>query len=127
MASTYNIIHTKNESLDITFTWKDSQEVAVDLTNYDGAKMQIRQFAEAANAVFTLRTDPSDTEGEIILGGIAGTIRLKIPYLLFETSSFPAGKYVYDLVLIKSETEALRFMKGLFILEQGVTNHDVQS
>lgn len=73
-------------------TWNDSDSVPINLTGYT-CRMQVRQSVAAEDVVF----ESSDAEGDITLGGLAGTIDLLIP--TEKTSLLVLSRYVYDLEL----------------------------
>jgi len=85
-------------------TWKDSAGVAVDLTGYT-ARMQIREVKSNATSVISL-VSPTD----ITLGGVAGTILIKITSTI--TTAITWTTAVYDLELIDGVGEVTRLVEG---------------
>lgn len=115
-AGIHNIKVEQGATFSQTFTWKISAN-PVDLTGYT-ARLKVRDTARrpsAANEMISL-TSPS---GGIVLGGAAGTIAVTIS--ASSTASLLAGKYVYDLELVASNTTVTRLIKGTFTVLSEVT------
>lgn len=80
--------------------------VALDLSAYTTAKMQVRATHNAATAALVSLTQASG----ITLGGLAGTIRIVITAAT--TVALSPGSAVYDLFLYKPDGTASISMRG---------------
>jgi len=103
----------QGSTFDVTLTYKDSAGNPIDLTGYD-ARMKIKQKKSDATEIVEL----SVTNGRIILGGAAGTIRLLIDAALTATLDFP--KSFYDLELVNGSVVS-RILEGRATLSKEVT------
>lgn len=100
------------------FQYLDSNETPIDLTSYS-AKMQIRKSINDPSVIIELST----VNGKIILGGIAGTISLKITAV--ESAGFTLADFtdstVYDIELIDGGGIPKKFLRGNVIFKPEVT------
>lgn len=111
----YKLTILQGESLDKTFTWKAGlPPVPVDLTGCT-ARMHIRSDIRAATPAIELSTE----NGRIVLGGAAGTIRLKLSAT--ETSSLNISQGVYDLEIVYPDGRVRRFAAGAVSVSPEVT------
>jgi hypothetical protein len=111
MSGEYNFDHIYGDTLNRTITWKDSSNVAINLTGYT-ARMQIR--TPQGELILTLST----TDSSIVLGGSAGTIQL---VAAATTMQFATTLYLYDLVLTSGSGVKTTILAGRFTLNQKVT------
>lgn len=88
--------------------------VPVDLTGC-AARMQIRSDIDSPTVLLELTT----TNGGIILGGVAGTITLRIEEPV--TASLAWECAVYDLEIIFANGDVQRKMEGSVTVSPGVT------
>lgn len=95
-------------------TYKDDTGTPIDLTGYS-ARMQIREEVSSNIALVSI----SSATGEIVLGGIAGTIAVHIPASVTTGLSFNTGKY--DLELEDSAGVVTRLIQGSVTLSPEVT------
>ena len=102
-------------TFDITLTWKDENDVLIDLTGYS-ARMQIRSTISAAASLHEL----TDSNGGIVLGDAAGTIQLLITAADTAALAFPGKSAVYDLELVNG-TVVTRLLRGTVLLSKEVT------
>lgn len=102
-------------------TWADEDGNIVPLVGYT-ARMKVRRKIGDTTELIYLTTD----EGDITLGGMAGTIDILIPAVT--TAAFPAGKirkglkYFYDLELQDPTGYVTRLLQGNFIVSPEVTS-----
>lgn len=97
------------------FTWKAGTPPAlVDLTGCT-ARMQIREYLGAPDAVITLTTENSRIE----LGGAAGTIRIKLDAAT--TAGFTFRRARYDLDIYFADGTQNRKLEGTVIVSPEVT------
>lgn len=89
--------------------------VAVDLSSYTTAKMQVRTTADAADALVTLTT----AGGGIVIGGVAGTVEIIVTDEL--TAALSAGSAVYDLDLYHTNGSVYKIMRGAVTIVARVT------
>ncbi len=108
----YNFICPQGATFSQELTWKIDDD-PVDLTTYS-ARMQIREKHSSTSTIANLTTG----DGDITLGGAAGTILIEIN--ASETASFVAKEYVYDLELVSSSV-VTRLLEGKFIVTPEVT------
>lgn len=87
---------------------------ALDLTDFT-ARMQIRSSHAATSTVADLTT----ANGKIVLGGTAGTVTLLLSATV--TAAITAGTYVYDLELVDTDGEPLRWVEGTVTVTPEVT------
>lgn len=85
----------------------------IDLTLYT-ARMQIRPDINSATIIDTF----TDLDG-IILGGVAGTVKLSISAI--RTASYTFDFAVYDLELVDGSGVVTRFLQGNVTLDKEVT------
>lgn len=80
--------------------------------------MQLRQNYDSAAAVVDI-TETDSAHGQLILGGAAGTINIKIHDE--HTATLNAGMYVYDLEMKASGGDWVRLLEGVAEVVPGVT------
>ena len=114
-AGIHNIKVEQGATFSQTFTWKISSN-AVNLTGYT-ARLKVRDTSRRPSAVNEIISLTSPSGG--VLGGAAGTIAVTIS--ASATASVVAGKYVYDLELVASNTTVTRLLKGTFTVLSEVT------
>ena len=115
MSGKYNgfIIEKGADFLPGVITWKDSDDVAINITGYT-ARMQVRKDF-TSTSILELTTENS----RIALGGSAGTITLSV--LASITAALTAGTYRYDLELISSGGVVTRLLEGSILVSENVT------
>lgn len=97
------------------FTWKvGTPSALVDLTGCT-ARMQIREYLGAPDALLTLTTE----NGRIELGGAAGTIRLLLEAA--DTAALTIRRARYDLDIIFADGTQNRKLEGFVIVSPEVT------
>jgi hypothetical protein len=109
MSAEYNFCHIQGSTFKKRLSWNQNN-IPTNLTGYT-AKMQIRSSYNSP-IVIELSTENS----RIILGGINGTIDLKIE----DSVIIEAGNYYYDLDLY-STTETYTLLKGRFQIISEIT------
>lgn len=108
----HNLICPQRATFTKSFRLYDSSDVAMSLSGYTAA-MEARETYASESALFTL-TSPSS--GITIS---ANEITVTIPWT--DTQDFPAGKYVWDLVITSSGGVKSRIVEGSFTVTPGVT------
>lgn len=111
--STYDISADQGSDLDTLITYTDDAGHAVNLTGCS-VRMQVRQFAGSPNSWLTLTSSDS-----LILGGVAGTIRVTISSTAL--SSVKPGNYVYDIELVDTASKVTKILSGNFVVNAEVT------
>ena len=117
MAALFNKALVINQGATFTdsLTWSAGEPaVAVDLTGCTG-RMQIRSTQASPNIISELTTE----NGGITLGGVLGTIALKIPAVQTEKFAWATG--VYDLELVFPDETVVRIVEGAVSVSAGVT------
>ena len=112
-AATHDITIEQGTTYEKTFTWKDSDGVAIDITGYS-ARMQIRTRKSASSTLLSI-TDAD----YITLGDSAGTIAISIPAATTAALDFRSG--VYDLELVSPGGTVYRLVEGTVELSKEVT------
>lgn len=112
-AGVLHITIEQGATFDPVMTWRDETGEPIDLTGYS-ARMQIRATIDDAGALHESTTN----NGEIVLGGIAGTITFNITAATTEAFTFDCG--VYDLELVNGN-DVTRLLRGDVTLSKEVT------
>lgn len=108
-----NFICPQGSTFNRRITYK-IDEVPVNLTGYS-SRLQVRETHYATDVI----ADLSTVNGDITLGGSAGTIDILITDA--ETATFDAGTFVYDLEIEASNGTVDRLIEGNFIVTPEVT------
>jgi len=111
--STYDIVAQQGSDYSVTLTYKDSNNVAVNLTGYT-ARMHVRKVASSPYAYLRLTNSSGMT-----LGGAAGTVAINVPAAAL--ASIPAGSYVYDVELVSGSGAVVKPIVGSFSVSAEVT------
>lgn len=112
----YDLSIYKGQTLDITFTWRDSAGALVDLTGYT-AKMQVRSAPGGTQYAELLSTGGTPA---ITLGGAAGTIRLQVSAT--DTTAYTFDRAYYDLEMTVTATGVVtRLLEGQVMAYAQVT------
>ena len=112
-AGTYKIWCEQGATFNLFFTWQDSNGTPYNLTNMT-ARMQVRESKKSPTAIITLTSQ----NGDIILGGTAGTISVNIA--ASQTANLIPAQYVYDLEVVNSAI-VTRLIEGAFVVDGEVT------
>ena len=120
IAGTFDFIIEEGAVFDETIVWYDSDGALVDLTGYS-AEMEIRKNWNDSTALATLTSASG-----ITLGGVAGTIRLRMTSAVTRALDF--DRAVYDLELspsgaadMNASTDCIRLLEGVVVLDREVT------
>lgn len=113
MSNEYNIVVFQNQSLLLQLTYKDHNDVVINISGYT-AKMEVRETADSEVAILTL----TDADG-LTLGGAAGTIVVEIPE--DDLEDLVAKAYAYDLLLTTPTGVVVNLISGPFTIVPGVT------
>ena len=142
MAIRQDLTVNQGETWTYTYTHKDSAGAAIDLTAFTARMMVKASFADGFKAYLSTGADANG--GQIVLGGVAGTVTLSmtadetaridgnIVFSGFETSDLsmqparsqliePALYLLYDLELISGAGAVTRALQGRFILNREIT------
>jgi len=109
----YNITCPQGSTLDQQLTYSIN-DVDVDLTGYS-ARMQVREKHTSATTKLSL----TNTNGGLVLGGVAGTIRIVVSAA--QSADLVPKEYVYDLEIVSSGSIVTRLIEGKFIVTPEVT------
>jgi hypothetical protein len=99
----------------ITFVYKDSAGVPINLTGFT-ANMQLRANYDSALAALSLSTNPS---GGITITPTLGQISVRATAA--QTGAVPALDYVYDLEITSSGGIVTRLIQGRAVVTPQVT------
>lgn len=111
-AGKYDILCEQGATLALTFTWKDENGTAIDLTGYSAA-MKVRPHASSDSVIFTAGTS------NLTVGTTSGTIALSVSSTA--TAALAAGTYAYDLELTSGSSVVTRLLEGKFTVKAEVT------
>lgn len=118
MGNKFNIIIQQGATFKLHLTLKDSGNVLIDLTGCT-ARMEIKSnYADLAGAAIVSITETLNSQGQLVLGGAAGTIDILI--LATHTDTLLAESYFYDLEL-QTGTDVERIMQGNALVDPQVT------
>lgn len=112
-AGTYDLVIECGATFRRVFTWKDEAGSAINLTGYT-AQMQIRKKKDG-DILFTL----TSADGDIVLGGAAGTITVEIPAAEILNTLPAAG--VWDIELTSGSGFVTRLLEGAVTFSKQVT------
>ena len=116
MAASQDLFIDQFATFKTAFRWETKGTgLPVNLTGYS-ASMQIRRSHADSSALVSLT---SSVGGGLTIEGTAGRVRIEIPSST--TSTLAAGRYVYDLVLTDLSSKKKRLVKGVAIVDAGVT------
>ena len=102
MAAVSNLAIDQGTTYSVTVSVTDTTGSARNLTGYTGRAQMRRSFYTTSNTAFTVAID-NPSEGEVILS-LTST----------QTSALKAGRYVYDLELVSSNTSSVeRIVEGI--------------
>ena len=119
MAGKVNLKINQGETFKHTFTWLDANGVAVNLTGMT-AKMHIRERLDSATPALVFSSEVIDNpDGTITLGGLAGTIQLKLSST--KTSAISWTSAVYDLEVTDILLDVTRVVEGSVSVSKEVT------
>lgn len=114
-AAVYNIEIDQGSVYPLSLVYKDANGTPINLDGYK-ARMQIkRRFS--SEALVSLTSD----DGDIVLGGAAGTIDAKITAEVSKTLTIKQGVYDLELVPPSGEDDAFRLVKGVVVVNPEVT------
>lgn len=114
-AGIYNIIIEQGADFTLPLTWRDGNNVVVNVTGYS-ARMQIRESYDAEDTIISLT---SNIGGGITLGGAAGTISIYISAA--DTAKMPNVSAVYDLEMVSVAGAVTRLVQGDVYISREVT------
>lgn len=110
-----SIIILQGETFSKVVTWKaGTPAVPVDLTGCT-ARMQVRAAVDAADVLLELTTE----NGRILIGGLAGTVTLRLTAAETAAITWPRG--VYDLEVVHADASVRRLVAGSIKLSPEVT------
>jgi hypothetical protein len=107
-AGVYNFVIEQGATLNKVITWKDGDDVAINLTGYTA----VAQFRPTISAAPVLSL--SSVTGGITLGGSAGTITLQASATV--TAALAAGEGVWGLELTSSGGVVTSLLTGPYIV-----------
>lgn len=111
-AGNYNISVEQYSTFLLPITWFAAGGAVQNLTGFT-ASLEVK--SKEGSVLLTL----TSTNGQIALGGIAGTITLSLSASV--TSALPPASYDYDLLITDSTGIKTRLLQGLFLVIAGVT------
>jgi|Laugrefabdmm15sn_1035127.scaffolds.fasta_scaffold11175_4 hypothetical protein len=115
MGNQYNLVIQQGATLSLAITWKDSTGTAINLTGYT-ARMQARSTYDTATAILSL----TSAAGDIVLGGVAGTITITASATVTAALTAPWSG-VWDLELVSGGGVVTRLLEGAASVSPEVT------
>jgi hypothetical protein len=105
-AGVHNITIEQGATFALPIVWRDGEGDPIDLTGYQGARMQVRRTYKSTDTLLSLTSEDDD----IILGTTDGTITVTASAQA--TAAIDAKCGVYDLELIDPDGNVVRLLKG---------------
>ncbi|OZI17919.1 hypothetical protein [Bordetella genomosp. 7] len=112
-AGYYDLHIDQGATFRLLFTWKDSEGEPVDLSGCE-ARMQMR-YIHPDDLVLSLSTG----DGDIVLGGTAGTVELKLEPE--RTAPLTQLTGAYDLEIVYQGGDIVRLLQGRWFISREVT------
>lgn len=112
-AGIHEFICEQGATFQQTIIYQDSDENAIDLTNYT-ARMKAKDTFGGTELLSI------DTDSEIVITGGSGQLVITIP--AETTAGYTAGNYIYDLEIVSSGGVVSRILQGDFIVRPEVTD-----
>ncbi len=112
-AGKYNLMIEQGAKFGVQFTWQDKDGNPIDLSLWTG-QIQFRESKDDTSILYD-----SDTAGDIVMGGVAGTVDFNLPTLT--TTEFTFDDCLYDLELTDPDGEITRLVEGRVSLSKEVT------
>lgn len=109
----YNITANQGETFNFSFTIS-TDGTPWNLTGYT-ARMQVRTTVEATTKLLDL----TSADGDITLGGAAGTVAVLVSAT--DMAALIAGRHVYDLEVVSGGGVVSRILEGKFSVKAEVT------
>jgi hypothetical protein len=118
-AATYNIKIEQGATFKLYILWKAKEtDVPIDLTGFE-ARMQVRRNYASAEPWMTL----TSVDGEIVLGGVDGTV--EVTGSAAKTALVPNRDGVYDIELYRPiDGFVRRLLQGEAIVSPEVTRNE---
>ena len=113
-AGTHDITIEQGATFTLSLVWKDPTDVPYDLTGYT-ARMQVRKAFGTADPMLSL----TSTDGDIVLGGVDGTI--VVTASATATAAMDGNQGVYDLELVAPGGAVTRLLQGVVEISLEVT------
>ena len=109
-------------TVNISLAYKDSNNVAVDLTGYN-ARMKIRSdYADASPTTYFALSSSLAADGTgITLGGVSGTVGIFISATSTSVVSFDTAYYDLELITGSANPIVTRLIQGTVKLSKEVT------
>lgn len=117
VAGRHDFVIEAGADLAIELEWSDESGGKVDLTG-GSAAMQLRYSIADASPVVSL-TEAASAHGQIVLGGTAGTLTVKVNAAT--TGTLTAGPAVYDLLVTVAAGDKTRLIEGTATIREAVT------
>lgn len=109
----HNITANQGETFNFSFTIS-TDGTPWDLTGYT-ARMQVRTTVEATTKLLDLTSG----DGDITLGGSAGTVAITVSAT--DMAALIAGRHVYDIEVVSGGGVVTRILEGKFSVKAEVT------
>jgi hypothetical protein len=121
VAASTNLVCDQGSTFNVTVTWKDANEAANDVTNYNG-RMDIR-FAQTKEADLVLQL--TQANGRITRKSPFSSGKFQLLISAADTAALTAGEYFYDFEVFtidgRSPVEVQRLIQGKFTVRPEVT------
>jgi hypothetical protein len=117
-AGVHNITIEQGATFTLPIVWRDGEGDPIDLTGYQGARMQVRRTYKSPDTLLSLTSE----DGDIVLGTTDGTITVTAS--AEATAAINAKCGVYDLELVDPYDVVIRLLKGEVVIDPEATRDD---
>ena len=122
MATSYNINLIQGDNLQLTLAVKDTSNNRINLSGYDVRGVVKYSYGYTGNSGILLNLKPTIYSGNNGSAYVSGLVNINVSS--YDTSSIPAGVFVYDIERFPYNTptgNSIKFIKGKFIVSPEVT------
>ena len=110
MATVRNLVIDQGTSYSITITVSDANGNALNLSGYTVSGQMRKSYGAIGYVSFTTVINSPSTDGEITISLAPNA-----------TSALRAGRYVYDIEIVGSDTKVTRVLEGIVTITPEVT------
>jgi len=122
MATSYNINLIQGDNLQLTLAVKDTSNNRINLSGYDVRGVVKYSYGYTGNSGILLNLKPTIYSGNNGSAYVSGLVNINVSS--YDTSSIPAGVFVYDIERFPYNTptgNSIKLIRGKFIVSPEVT------
>jgi hypothetical protein len=122
MATSYNINLIQGDNLQLTLAVKDTSNNRINLSGYDVRGVVKYSYGYTGNSGILLNLKPTIYSGNNGSAYVSGLVNINVSS--YDTSSIPAGVFVYDIERFPYSTptgNSIKLIRGKFIVSPEVT------